>query len=247
MLGSRLTPGSRIFRRCFTSTHVPQRAFILPDFRNFDTQIPDHATAVRFRDKDKDISQVFRCFKSIEHVQFMEKNMSFVFNDPLLLDTLSKMPLKSLHFSSAKFHNINHLCSFIRRFSSVKELYCSRLRLLEERPFRSSLLEEGPALETIRVDSDDLWCAALDGSFGTINQLRNVTIMDVKYKQLSNIALFLQQTAQAGNLKKFNIRHMHGFDVRGLRATRHGSATLLLSISRISSPSELTSTDDINS
>lgn len=144
----------------------------------------------------------------------MEKDMSFVFNDRLLLDTLSKMPLKSLHFQSAKFHNINHLCSFIRRLPSVKELYCSRVRLLEDRPLRSLLLEEGPALETLRIDSDDLWCAALGGSFGTINQLRNVTIMDVRYKHLPDIALFLQRTAQEGNLKKFNIRHMHGFDVR---------------------------------
>ncbi|KAG7450930.1 uncharacterized protein BT62DRAFT_386712 [Guyanagaster necrorhizus] len=212
MLGSRLT---RIFRRCFTSTHFCQRAFILPDFRNFDTQIPDHATAVRFRDNDKDISQIFRRFKNIEHLQFLEKNMSFVFDDSLLLNILSKMPLKSLHFTSAIFHDINHLCSFIRHFSSVKEVYCSRLRFLQERPIRRSLLvEEGPALQTIRIDSDDLWCAALDGSFGTINKLRNVTVMDVKYKQLADIGLFLHQTAQEGSLKKFNVRHMHGFDVR---------------------------------
>ncbi|KAK0495206.1 hypothetical protein EDD18DRAFT_1106450 [Armillaria luteobubalina] len=201
MPGSRLTPGSRIFRRCFTSTPVPQRAFILPDFRNLDTQIPDHANAIRFRDTDKDTSQVFRYYKSIEHVQFMEKNMSTVFNDRPLLDTLSKMPLKSLHLSSAKFHNINHLCSFIRRFPSVKEVYCSRLRLLEERPLRNTLLEEGPALETLRMDSEDLWCPALDGSFGSIDQLRNVTIMDVKYKHLPDIALFLQRTAQQDRAK----------------------------------------------
>ncbi|KAK0204537.1 hypothetical protein DFS33DRAFT_1486796 [Desarmillaria ectypa] len=215
MLGSRLTARSRIFRRCFTSPHVHQRPFLLPNFRNFDTQILDHATAVRFRDKDNDISHIFRCSKNIEHIQFMEKNMSFIFDDPLLLDTLSKMPLKSLHFSSAIFHDINHLCSFIRRFPSIKELYCTRLRFLQERPFRRSLLpDDGPALQTIRMDSDHLWCAALDGSFGTINELRNVTIMDVKYKQLPDIGLFLQQTAQEGSLKKFNIRHMHGFDVR---------------------------------
>ncbi|KAK0470086.1 uncharacterized protein EV420DRAFT_1634515 [Desarmillaria tabescens] len=220
MYGSRLTPGSRIFRRCFTSTHVPQRVFILPDFRNFDTHIPDNANAVRFRDKDKDISQVFRCFKNVEHLQFLEKNMSFVFDDPLLMDTLTKMPLKSLYFQSAIFHDINHLCSFIRRFPTVTELYCSRLRLHQKRPLRRSLLvDEGPALQTIRMDSDDLWHAALDGSFGTINEIRNITVMDVKYKQLPDIGLFLQKTAQEGNLKKFNMRHMHGFDVRGALAS----------------------------
>ncbi|KAK0213892.1 hypothetical protein IW262DRAFT_1515273 [Armillaria fumosa] len=64
------------------------------------------------------------------------------------------------------------------------------------RPLRNALLEEGTALETLRMDSEDLWCPVLDGSFGSVDQLRNVAIMD------------------EGNLNKFDIRHKHNFDVR---------------------------------
>ncbi|KAK0187730.1 hypothetical protein F5146DRAFT_724750 [Armillaria mellea] len=148
-------------------------------------------------------------FRHLQHIQFEKYTMAH-FDDRRITDVLSQCPIKTASFATSTFRNRTHLYNFLRHFPMLEELSCVNLHFKTKTSSRERepVQRTGPSLRKVTVDSDDLWQAALDGtSFGPIDKLQNVTIVNVKHDGLTKVDQFLRKTKNS--LEKFSVRHMH--------------------------------------
>ncbi|PBK75215.1 hypothetical protein ARMSODRAFT_1014156 [Armillaria solidipes] len=130
------------------------------------------------------------------------------FDDRRITDVLSQCPIKTASFTTSTFRNRTHLYSFLRHFPILEELSCVNLHFKTKTRKREPVQRIGPSLREVTVDSGDLWQAALDGtSFGPIDKLQKVTIVNVKHEDLTKVDQFLRRTKNS--LEEFSVGHLH--------------------------------------
>ncbi|KAK0221506.1 hypothetical protein IW262DRAFT_1296203 [Armillaria fumosa] len=130
------------------------------------------------------------------------------FDDRRITDVLSQCPIKTASFTTSTFRNRTHLYSFLCHFPMLEELSCVNLHFKTKARKREPVQHIGPSLRKVTVDSDDLWLAALDGtSFGPIDELQKVTIVNIKHDGLTQVDQFLRRTKNS--LKELSVGHMH--------------------------------------
>ncbi|KAK0494188.1 hypothetical protein EDD18DRAFT_363115 [Armillaria luteobubalina] len=211
ILNFRLCSGWRILA---PKRHLCSSNRILDEerFQNLKIVTPVYVTAIQITEKPEvplsHMPKHLKRLKRLERIQFLDKNMTSIERHPYFLQALSRLPLKGLHLKSTLFRNRQQLFDFIRRFPTVVELSCSDIRYSEKAhslPYtgQTPLL---PHLRKVNMDGS-LWLAALNGTFGSINNLQKVTALDVHFDDIPKVGRFLQQTAN--NISEFNIRHLH--------------------------------------
>lgn len=146
-------------------------------------------------------------FRHLEHIKFEKYTMAH-FDDRRITDVLSQCPIKTASFTTSTFRNRTHLYSFLRHFPMLEELSCVNLHFKTKIRKREPVQRIGPSLREVTVDSGDLWQAALDGtSFGPIDKLQKVTIVNVKHEDLTKVDQFLRRTKSS--LEEFSVGHLH--------------------------------------
>ncbi|KAK0487777.1 hypothetical protein IW261DRAFT_1449752 [Armillaria novae-zelandiae] len=146
-------------------------------------------------------------FRHLEHIKFEKCTMAH-FDDRRITDVLSQCPIKTALFTTSTFRNRTHLYSFLRHFPVLEELSCVNLHFKTKTRKHEPVRRIGPSLRKVTVDSDDLWQVALDGtSFGPIDKLQKVTIVNVKHDGLTKVDQFLRRTKNS--LEELSVEHMH--------------------------------------
>ncbi|KAK0435084.1 uncharacterized protein EV420DRAFT_1770766 [Desarmillaria tabescens] len=199
-------------RRHFSSCTVA-RSRDFPVLWSPTSAAPDNTLALHVGPLDFGMSVIENLprFRHLQHIQF-EKYTMAQFDDRRITDALSRCPIKTASFTSSTFRNRRHLYSFLCHFPMLEELSCADLHFKAKtrpREAREAVQRIGPSLRKVTIDNgDDLWHAALDGSsFGPIDKLQKVTIMDVKLDDLAKVDQFLRRTKNS--LEEFSMRHLH--------------------------------------
>ncbi|KAK0202152.1 hypothetical protein DFS33DRAFT_1056418 [Desarmillaria ectypa] len=195
-------------RRHFSSCSVA-RSRDFPVLWSPTSAAPDNTLALHVGPFDFGMSIIENLprFRHLEHIQF-EKYTMANFDDRRITDVLSRCPIKTASFTSSTFRNRHHLYTFLRHFPMLEELSCANLHFKTKTRTREAVQRIGPSLRKVTVDNGDLWHAALDGSsFGPIDKLQKVTIMDVKLDDIAKIDQFLRRTKN--NLEEFHMGNLH--------------------------------------
>ncbi|KAG7448666.1 uncharacterized protein BT62DRAFT_720863 [Guyanagaster necrorhizus] len=197
----------QIPRRHFSSTLKLSSPKKWPAFLTEDVPSDTTALALRTACGRKPYGpKVIQSLPQLESLEFQDIHMDTIGED--LLNALYSRPVQSIRFSNAKFDDQQSFSRFVGLFPQLTNLDCHQVTV--KNSHRMPVVKHASVLHTVRSNqSPDIWRLFLNGSLGSDETLRKVTLNDVTYSDIPFVGLFLQRSSTTGMLQEFNVMHDH--------------------------------------